>query len=223
MNEYELKLSLFVFSSGVCGPPWPKETGVHFNGWAQCEFQIELFQQEHTKVWRISTCCCGELWTPHVTQCCQRWLFHVASRETAESHAHIIPYVSARREDYTAITKSTVFPLSFCGHRWLENQPVIERALEVWPSLTQYMDAVRRKQLPNPGTASFDSAGSHEWYSHHRQVTLLLDCCQAFQSLFEEVSNRWASDAFPQQWPGWVDQGSDLYVHYQQRTIATTD
>lgn len=81
----------------------------------------------------------------------------MASRETAESHAHIIPYVSARREDYTAITKSTVFPLSFCGHRWLENQPVIERALEVWPSLTQYMDAVRRKQLPNPGTASFDT------------------------------------------------------------------
>lgn len=111
----------------------------------------------HRKVWRFSTCCCGELWTPHVTQCCQRWLFHVASRETAESHAHIIPYVSARREDYTAITKSTVFPLSFCGHRWLENQPVIERALEVWPSLTQYMDAVRRKQLPNPGTASFDT------------------------------------------------------------------
>ncbi|XP_051534875.1 uncharacterized protein LOC127429758 [Myxocyprinus asiaticus] len=65
--------------------------------------------------------------------------------------------VPARREDYTAVTKSTVFPLSFCGHQWLENQPVIERALEVWPSLTQYMDAVRRKQLPNPGTASFDT------------------------------------------------------------------
>ncbi len=48
-------------------------------------------------------------------------------------------------------------PLSFCGHRWLENEPVIERALEVWPSLTQYMDAVSRKRLPNPGTTSFDT------------------------------------------------------------------
>ncbi|XP_050974815.1 uncharacterized protein LOC127170690 isoform X1 [Labeo rohita] len=65
--------------------------------------------------------------------------------------------VPARREDYTAVTKSIIFPLSFCGHRWLENQPVIERALEVWPSLTKYIDAVRRKQLPNPGTASFDT------------------------------------------------------------------
>lgn len=62
-----------------------------------------------------------------------------------------------RQEERTAVTKSIIFPLSFCGHRWLENQPVIERALEVWPSLTKYIDAVRRKQLPNPGTASFDT------------------------------------------------------------------
>jgi len=65
--------------------------------------------------------------------------------------------VPARREDYSTVTKSTVFPLSFCGHRWVENLPVVERALAVWPSLLQYMDAVRTKKLPNPGTASFDT------------------------------------------------------------------
>ncbi|KAJ8353515.1 hypothetical protein SKAU_G00210820 [Synaphobranchus kaupii] len=65
--------------------------------------------------------------------------------------------VPARREDYSAVTKSTVFPLSFCGHRWIENLPVVERALAVWPSLLQYMDTVRTKKLPNPGTASFDT------------------------------------------------------------------
>lgn len=37
------------------------------------------------------------------------------------------------------------------------NQPVMERALGIWPLLTQYMDAVRGKQLSNPGTASFDT------------------------------------------------------------------
>ncbi|KAK1896686.1 Zinc finger protein 862 [Dissostichus eleginoides] len=65
--------------------------------------------------------------------------------------------VPARREDYSTVTKSTVFPLSFCGDRWVENLPVVERALAVWPSLLQYMDAVRTKKLPNPGTASFDT------------------------------------------------------------------
>lgn len=63
----------------------------------------------------------------------------------------------ARREDLTALTKCKTFPLPFCGHRWLENLPVVERALEFWPSVTMYMDAVRKKKLPNPGTASYDT------------------------------------------------------------------
>ncbi|KAF4097454.1 hypothetical protein G5714_021462 [Onychostoma macrolepis] len=65
--------------------------------------------------------------------------------------------VPARREDYVTVTKSSVFPLSFCGHRWLENLPVVERALEVWPSLQLYVDAMKRKELPNPGTGSYDT------------------------------------------------------------------
>ncbi|KAK9955915.1 hypothetical protein ABG768_015756 [Culter alburnus] len=65
--------------------------------------------------------------------------------------------VPARRKDYVTVTKSSVFPLSFCGHRWLENLPVVERALEVWPSLQLYVDAVKRKELPNPGTGSYDT------------------------------------------------------------------
>ncbi|XP_022076088.2 uncharacterized protein LOC127535448 isoform X2 [Acanthochromis polyacanthus] len=63
----------------------------------------------------------------------------------------------ARREDFMVLTKTTQFPLPFCGHRWLENLPVVERALELWPSVTMYMDAVRTKRLPNPGTSSFDT------------------------------------------------------------------
>lgn len=66
-------------------------------------------------------------------------------------------HVPARREDYVKDTKSSVFPQPFCGHRWLENLPVIERALAVWPSLKLYLDAVHKKELPNPKTASFDT------------------------------------------------------------------
>lgn len=64
--------------------------------------------------------------------------------------------VPARRQDYETVTKSTVFPLSFCGYRWLENLPVVERAIKVWPSVLLYLNAVKRKELPHPGTASFD-------------------------------------------------------------------
>ena len=65
--------------------------------------------------------------------------------------------VPASREDYSAVTKSTIFPLPFCGHRWIVNLPVVERAVVVSPSLHLYMEAVRTKKLPNPGTASFDT------------------------------------------------------------------
>ncbi|KAJ8404749.1 hypothetical protein AAFF_G00336120 [Aldrovandia affinis] len=65
--------------------------------------------------------------------------------------------VPARRENYMQVTKSSVFPLSFCAHRWVENLPVVERALAVWPSLLIYMEAVRTKKAPNPGTGSYDT------------------------------------------------------------------
>lgn len=64
--------------------------------------------------------------------------------------------VPARREDYVKTTKSTLFPLAFCGHRWLENLPVVERALAIWSSMLVYTNAVKTKELPHPGTASFD-------------------------------------------------------------------
>ncbi|XP_029956953.1 uncharacterized protein LOC115395522 isoform X1 [Salarias fasciatus] len=65
--------------------------------------------------------------------------------------------VPARREDFTALTGSTAFPLPFCGHRWVENLPVAERATQVWPMILKYVDAVKQKKLPNPGTASYDT------------------------------------------------------------------
>lgn len=37
--------------------------------------------------------------------------------------------VPARREDFTKLTGSSCFPLPFCGHRWVENVLVAERAI----------------------------------------------------------------------------------------------
>ena len=58
------------------------------------------------------------------------------------SHLHETP---ARKEDYTKMTGSEVFPLQFCGHRWLENKRVAERAVEMWPSLTTYITEILKK------------------------------------------------------------------------------
>lgn len=60
--------------------------------------------------------------------------------------------VPARRDDFVTVTSSSVFPLPFCAHRWVENLRVVERALEVWPSLLVYLEAVRTKKVSNPGT-----------------------------------------------------------------------
>ncbi|KAK0131540.1 hypothetical protein N1851_033715 [Merluccius polli] len=65
--------------------------------------------------------------------------------------------VPARREDYTNITGSSCFPLSFCGHRWVENVPVAERVLEVWPMIQKYVDAAEAKKVQKPNTASYDA------------------------------------------------------------------
>ncbi|KAF4114191.1 hypothetical protein G5714_004414 [Onychostoma macrolepis] len=35
--------------------------------------------------------------------------------------------------------------------------PVAERAVQVWPVIMKYVDAVKQKKLPNPGTASYDT------------------------------------------------------------------
>ena len=64
--------------------------------------------------------------------------------------------VPARRQDYQEFTDSSKFGLPFCGHRWVENLPVVERAIEIWPNTVTYVEAVSSKKLPNPNTASFD-------------------------------------------------------------------
>ena len=62
----------------------------------------------------------------------------------------------ATRDDYTHVTGSSVCAFKFCKHRWVENVPVAERALEMLPHLLKYVKAVQEK-LPNPTTQSFQT------------------------------------------------------------------
>lgn len=45
----------------------------------------------------------------------------------------------ARSEDFFSITGSTQLPLQFCSTRWLEDSPVAERAIMIWPSIVKYV------------------------------------------------------------------------------------
>ena len=63
----------------------------------------------------------------------------------------------ARCEDYTSVTGSTCFPLDFCRHRWLENVPVVERALEIIPFVVQYVTAAKSGKVTEPKNKSFEN------------------------------------------------------------------
>lgn len=65
--------------------------------------------------------------------------------------------VPAWREDFTNLTRSSCFPLSFCGHRWVEYFPVAERTIAVWPMLQTYVDATEKRKVQKPSTTSKDT------------------------------------------------------------------
>ena len=57
----------------------------------------------------------------------------------------------ARREDFTRITGCSIFPLQFCGVRWVEDCPVAERALFLWGNIEKYVYTIEvgpKKNIP---------------------------------------------------------------------------
>ncbi|GFO07990.1 peptidase m20 domain-containing protein 2 [Plakobranchus ocellatus] len=65
----------------------------------------------------------------------------------------------ARKDDYfNAAGESTPkLSLKFCGHRWLENVPAAERALEIWPFVLLYIKAVRKREASKPSCKSYQT------------------------------------------------------------------
>lgn len=65
--------------------------------------------------------------------------------------------VPARRDDLESVTKSVIYPLPFCSHRWAENVKVCERAQSILPNLKKYIEAVEVKKIKHPGTKSYET------------------------------------------------------------------
>ena len=62
----------------------------------------------------------------------------------------------AKQEDFRKTTKTDVFPLQFCGHRWLEDKKVADRALEITLHITTYISEILKKPKHKiPATSSF--------------------------------------------------------------------
>ncbi|KAG8179991.1 hypothetical protein JTE90_007959 [Oedothorax gibbosus] len=61
----------------------------------------------------------------------------------------------ARREDYASLNLDAKFPLKFCKHRWVENEIVLVRLLEILPDVKSYIKEIERKKLPRPNNKSF--------------------------------------------------------------------
>lgn len=63
--------------------------------------------------------------------------------------------VPARRSEFEIITETDIYPLQYCAHRWVENVKVCRRIIEIFPTVSKYVDAVQRKETRNPATKSF--------------------------------------------------------------------
>ena len=67
-----------------------------------------------------------------------------------KSYYQILNDSPAGRDDYISITKSTKFPLAFCSTRWVEDKPVADRLLEIWPNMktVKYWTSLPKSKQP---------------------------------------------------------------------------
>ena len=73
-----------------------------------------------------------------------KWVIAAVLRST---HS-LFSETPARRKGYTKITGSDLFGKNFCNTRWLENVPVAERLLEMFPHLCKYVAVAKKGDFP---------------------------------------------------------------------------
>ncbi|XP_040892557.1 uncharacterized protein LOC121180926 isoform X2 [Toxotes jaculatrix] len=140
-------------AQGMCYTTEYEGTTITWHGWPQCEFQIGGSSPERAaQVVTVGSC------GLHTLHNALKAGFTVWQLEKLLRAMHFLFHnVPAKREDFTSLTGSSCFPLPFCGHRWVENIPVAERAVEVWPVIKTYVDAAEKKRVQVPCTASYDT------------------------------------------------------------------
>lgn len=61
----------------------------------------------------------------------------------------------ARTEDFLKVSQSRKMPKPFCKHRWLENVPACERALDIWTDVKKYIRCVEEGKFSKATSKSF--------------------------------------------------------------------
>ncbi|KAJ8333481.1 hypothetical protein SKAU_G00414890 [Synaphobranchus kaupii] len=128
--------------------------GPHVNWKAFDLTQKEMQKQVDKSLLNIGSCglhivhnafrdgCKSTNWDIEHTLSSLYWLFHNCP---------------ARHEDFVTATGCSTVMLKFCGHRWIENVSVSDRALKLWPYVTTYVEMVRKGDLPDPKVKSFEA------------------------------------------------------------------
>lgn len=73
---------------------------------------------------------------------------------------NIFKDVPARRALFTMYSESTDFPLKFCGHRWLENTNVAQKAIEITPQIRKFIHGVQKDKI-EPTSASYQDVKNY--------------------------------------------------------------
>ncbi|WAR23449.1 LOW QUALITY PROTEIN: hypothetical protein MAR_037118 [Mya arenaria] len=85
---------------------------------------------------------------------CQATTWDVSS--VLSSMYYLFKDSPARKEDYQKSSGSTRMPMKFVTHRWMENVPVVDRAIEVWGNIGQFVKDVEKKKIAKPTCKSFE-------------------------------------------------------------------
>ena len=141
---------------------------------------------------------CWQLWT---TCCSCSFLYRMSDyRLEKEGLPRALWYLfhdsPARRDDYTTVTGSTVFPLKFCATQWVEDSRVAERALEIWPNVEKYIKHVLKEpKSKQPTSASYwtiQKATKDVLVPAKLQVFVYIS--KVLKPFLCEVPNWWTSD-----------------------------
>ena len=62
----------------------------------------------------------------------------------------ILDQSSSRWADYENVSKSDVYPLQFCCHRWAENKIVAERAIDIWENFVKTVKFWMKSPINDP-------------------------------------------------------------------------
>ena len=85
----------------------------------------------------------------------QDWWKQIGNQQSFTCNVENIDESPATRDIYIRKTGCDVFPLHFCKTRWVEDNPVPARGIQMWANIIQYWLSLSRSKRPH--NKSFDT------------------------------------------------------------------